>query len=208
MDDAPWLLDRVDYGKIDMAHELLTSSSSSINGESLVEMLNFRRLSSVVKEVLRSGFSPQVSQPQQQNDLNRFNLVLKSVAFRNGIRQVIRHEREVSMSSMKRRGEGMLLPDNSKELSSAEILRRLFLLESVTVVGCSNIQVSYLVDGIDVTKYNNDINLSSDYLLVEESAIGGGEGMILYIDTSTGNARLWVNCVVMAIKHVKARNYI
>lgn len=218
VDDAPWLTDRVNYDKIDMAHDLLTSSHGSSNS-CLVELLNFRRLSSVVSEVLFDGFIPCVSQPQPQ-ELIKFNHVLRSVAFRNGIRQVIRHEREATLS--KRRGgqssggggvngggsgsnnnnnsgsNNDNSGNNSGEVSSTELLRRLFLLESVTVVGCNGIQISYYVDGIDVTSTSSSSSSStSDYLLIEDH-----DEQLLYIDTSTGGGRIWVNCVVMAIKHV------
>jgi hypothetical protein len=224
VDDAPWLSGRIDYDKIDMCHDLLTSGShmsSSVSLE-LVELLRFRRLSLVVKEQLPSrGFKPTIVDPIP-SELLRFNHGLRSVAFRNGTRQVIRHEREVGLSSSsssspfakssssrlsKHEQDGV-----SGELTSSELLKRLFLLESVTLVGCTNIQVSYFVDGLDVTLRNGQQNdITSDYLFVDDatstsnSSTNSSGSRYLYIDTSKGNARLWVNCVVMAIKHVKEK---
>jgi hypothetical protein len=219
VDDAPWLSGRIDYDKIDMCHDLLTSGShmsSSVSLE-LVELLRFRRLSLVVKEQLPSrGFKPTIVDPIP-SELLRFNHGLRSVAFRNGTRQVIRHEREVGLSSSSSSSSSFAKSSSlskheqdgvSGELTSSELLKRLFLLESVTLVGCTNIQVSYFVDGIDVTLRSGQQNdITSDYLFVDDAAntSNSSGSRYLYIDTSKGNARLWVNCVVMAIKHVKEK---
>lgn len=117
VDDAPWLRnpDKLDYHRLNLAHNLLLRNVALVQRSSvadggdggssgrsrgrggaggnvmghttLSDMLSIRRLSECVVETIRPGFEPPLLTPQPP-DVERWNRTIRSIPFRNGLRQV------------------------------------------------------------------------------------------------------------------------
>ena len=75
-------------------------------------------------------------------DFRRWNNTLKSVALRNGLRQLLRHEESGSAASGGNSGGS----GSGGDLSPLTMVQRLMELEHVEVVACRGLRVAFAVD--------------------------------------------------------------
>lgn len=173
-----------------MSDGLSSSSSSS----SLVELLGVRKLSEVVLERIRAGFTPPLVGPPPPV-IARWNRSLQSVALRNGLRQIISSEGgDISSSSFsaagsffhRRREEGSssgaaAIAAEKEEgdrgggaAARMDMVTRLCELENVEIVACRALEVSFFVDGRDVTAPAGLAALQQQIGKTHDGAVGNG----------------------------------
>ena len=153
--DAPWLKDRIHTDRLDIAHRSLGPMAQQIGIEGI---------SQGIEERLVPGFSPTVVQPSNAPFMAPWVETLRTMQFRNGMKQLLYSELGTVVS-----GDG----DNAKKKKGkqksksvgvmAELIKRVHALSSVTIVGVQELRSCFIVkaSGQDVTK----IDVGSHFLV-------------------------------------------